>query len=194
MIASWIRSALVLAFTLGVGTSRDVRAQLPDRWSADAAFGAAIVKSGEFFNNSRAAARLSVADRLVQRGRLAIYAEAGYDWLFVYGLLGGNPDLVCVVRSSGGGCEPPYPDIAGPSASIGLLYAPVTRVETRVGVGGAAYSVNGTRVGAAVGNLDAAVFPSTHVGLTFAARFAVIPAYRHDRLTIIPLLFGLRVR
>lgn len=191
---SWCRLTLVLAFTLEVGSSPFAAAQVDHRWSTDATFGGATVKSGDFFNNGRAAAHLSVADRMLQRGRFATYAEVGYDWFGRFGLLGADPDLTCVVNTAGGGCEPPFPDVTGPSASIGLVYAPVTRVETRVGVGGAAYSVDGTRVGAAVGQLDAAVFPADHLGLILGARFAVIPRYRHDRLTMIPVLLGLRVR
>jgi hypothetical protein len=125
---------------------------------------------------------------------LRTYVEVAYDWLGRFGLLGANSDLVCVVDRPGGGCEPPYPDVTGPSVSIGLLYAPITRVETRLGVGGAAYSIDGTRVGAAVGQLDAAVFPTVHLGLILGARFAVIPRYRQDRLTMIPVFVGLRVQ
>jgi hypothetical protein len=54
--------------------------------------------------------------------------------------------------------------------------------------------VDGTRVGAVVGQLDAAVFPTAHIGLVLGPRFVVIPRYRRDRLTMIPALFGLRVR
>ena len=187
------RSTLVLAFMLGLGSSRHASAQVEYRWRADAAVGGATVKGGEFFNNGKAVAHLSIADRLLQRGRFAVYAEAGYDWLGRFGLLGADPDLTCV-GAPGGGCEPPFPDAGGPSASIGLVYAPFPPVETRVGVGGAAYSVDGTRVGAAVGQLDAAVFPAAHIGLMLGARFAVIPRYRHDRLTMVPVLLGLRVR
>ena len=189
----WSRLTLALGF-IGVGSPHSGCAQIAHRWSSDAVVGGAIVKGGDFFNNSRAAASLSVADQMTQRGRFATYAEASYDWFGQFGLLGGNPDLVCIVDRPGAGCEPPYPDVAGPSASLGVLYAPFTRLETRVGVGGAAYSVDGTRVGAAIGQLDAAVFPAAHLGLTLSGRFVVIPRYRHDRLTMIPVLVGLRVR
>lgn len=66
-----------------------------------------------------------------------------------------------------------------------------------LGVGGAAYSVNDTRVGAAVGEFDVAVFLVDHLGVILGARSAVIPViprYRHDRLTMVPVLFGLRLR
>jgi hypothetical protein len=188
------RLTLVVGLTLGVGSLHDARAQSAHQWSSDVAVGAATVKGGEFFNNGKAAARLSVADVLLRRQRFATYAEVGYDWLGRFGLLGANPDLVCVGVSPGGGCAPSYPDVAGPSASIGLRYALSPRFETRVGVGGAAYSVDGTRVGAALGQFDAALFPAAHLGLVLGARFAVIPRYRHDRLTMFPVLLGLRVR
>ena len=189
----WSRLTLVLGL-IGVGSLHSANAQVAHRWSSDAAVGGAMVKGGDFFSNGRAAASLSVADLMAQRGGFAAYAEVSYDWFGQFGLLGGNPDLLCIVDRPGAGCEPPYPHVAGPSASLGVLYAPVTRLETRIGVGGAAYSVDGTRVGAAIGQLDAAVFPAAHLGLLLSGRFVAIPRYRHDRLTIVPVQVGLRVR
>jgi len=192
---SCCRLTLVLGFTLGVVSPGSVSAQRAYRWSSDATVGGAIVSGGDFFNNGRAAAHLAVAGRLLPRagGRFAAYAEVGYDWFGQFGLFGTNPDLVCIV-TPGGGCEPSYPDVAGPSGTVGLLYAPVPSVESRIGVGGAAYSVDGTRIGAAIGQLDASVFPAGHLGLVLGARLAVIPRYRRDRLTLLPLLIGVRVR
>jgi hypothetical protein len=183
------RFSRVLAVTLGIGFSHQSSAQSAHPWSADATIGGGIGRGGEFFNNDRPAAHLAVTDRLLQRGKVAVYAEAGYDWLDLE--VGG--DAICVFNSRGG-CRPRYPEIAGPSISIGALVAPWSRVETRVGLGGAAYSVNDTRVGAVVCHLDAAAYPATHLGLIFGAGFVVVPRYRHDRLTMIPVLFGLRLR
>lgn len=191
---SWCRLPLALGFALGIASSDSAGAQGTRTWSAEFTVGAATVQGEKFLNNGRAAARLSVADRLSQWGRVAAYAEAGYDWLGRFGLLGADPDLTCLLKVPGAGCAPPFPDVTGPSGSIGLLYTPTARVETRVGVGGAAYSVSGTRVGAAVGQLDAALLPAAHVGLVLGARYAVIPRYRHDRLTVVPVLVGLRLR
>lgn len=192
-MTSWFPLSLVLALTLGAGWPRYARAQAAHRWSSDLAVGGAIVEGGDFLRNGKAAARVSFAGRVLRRERVAAYVDAGYDWVGRFKLLGANPDQVCILRS-GGGCAPPYPGVSGPTASIGLLYAPFRWIETRVGAGGAAYSVDGTRVGAAVGQLDAAVFPVARVGLILGARYAAIPRYRHDRLTMIPLVFGLRVR
>lgn len=119
------RLSLVLGFALSVGSPHYAGAQVA-RWSFDLAVGGASVDGGEYLNNGRAAARLSAANRLLQRGRFGVYAEVGYDWAGTFGLLGANPDLVCIVESESGRCEPPFPDVAGPSASIGLLYAPFT--------------------------------------------------------------------
>lgn len=186
--------ALVVGVALGVAAPRHAAAQREYRWSGDATVGGAAVSSGEFLNNSRAAAHLALAGRVLGRGQFAMYAEAGYDWFGRFGLLGANPDLVCIKDSPGGGCRPSFPDVAGLSASIGLVYAPFAHLETRVGVGGAAYSLDGTRVGAALGQLDVAAFPVAHIGFVLSGRFAVIPNYRQDHLTMRPVLFGLRVR
>lgn len=189
------RSRIALALGLGLagGSTHAAGAQAFYRWSADVTVGGAIVSGGDFFNNGRATAHVSVIDRMVKRGDLAVYLEAGYDWFGVFGLLGADPDRTCIVTSSGM-CEPPYPEVSGPSASIGLSFAPAKRVETRLGIGGAAYSVNGTAVGAEIGQLDATVVAAAHIGVVFGTRLAVIPRYRHDRLTLVPLLVGIRVQ
>ena len=182
------RSVLAAA-TLAGGCSRGVSAQITYPWSADGTIGIGAGKGGEYRNNDGGAARLALTERVVQRGQLAMYVEAGYDW---FGLgIGG--DAVCVV-ASGGYCRPLYPSIAGPSASAGVLLTPLTRLEMRAGLGGAAYSVDGTRLGAVIGQLDVAGFPAEHIGWIVGARLAVVPRYRHDRLSMIPVLFGLRLR
>ena len=190
----WLRLPFVLAFTLGVVSSRDASAQVEHPWSFDGAVGVAGVNSHEFLNLGKAVAHLALTGRLLQRGRFAAYAEASYDWLGKFWLIGENPDLDCVLVTPGAGCAPSFPDVSGPTASIGLQYAPFTHVETRVGVGGAAYSIDGTQVGAAAGQLDAAVFPAAQLGLFLSTRVAVVPRYRHDRLTMVPVLLGLRAR
>jgi hypothetical protein len=162
--------------------------------SVDGAVGVASVDSREFLNLGKAVAHLALTDRLLQRGRFAVYAEAGYDWLGKFWLIGENPDLDCLLVTPGAGCAPSFPDVSGPTASVGLAYAPSTRIEARVGVGGAAYSIDGTQVGAAVGQLDAAVFPAAQLGLFLGARFVAVPRYRHDRLTMVPVVLGLRAR
>jgi hypothetical protein len=193
LMVRWSRVTLVFGF-IGAGSPHSGCAQIANRWSSDAVVGGAIVKGGDFLNRSRAAASLSVAEAMTQRGRFAAYAEASYDWFGQFGLLGGNPDLLCIVDRPGAGCEPPYPEVAGPSASLGVRYAPSTRLETRVAAGGAAYSVDGTRVGAAIGQLDVTAFPAAHLGVILRGRFVTIPRYRHDRLTMVPVVIGLRVR
>ena len=126
--------------------------------------------------------------------RLGDVEMIGYDWLGRFGLLGTNPDQQCVVESPGNGCRPLYPDVTGPSSSVVLVYAPTARIETRIGGGSGAYSVEGTRVGAVVGQVDAAVLPTSHVGVVVGVRALVIPRYQHDRLSAFPVLVGLRVR
>ena len=51
-----------------------------------------------------------------------------------------------------------------------------------------------TRVGALVGQLDGAEFPLEHVGITLGVRPALLPRFRGDRLWIVPVSLGLRVR
>src|SRR5690349_21779201 len=125
----WSRVTLVFGF-IGAASPHGGCAQIAHRWSSDAVVGGAIVKGGDFFHNGRAAASLSVAGQLAQRGRFAAYAEASYDWFGEFGLLGSNPDVLCIVDRPGAGCEPRYPNVEGPSASLGVRFAPSTQVET----------------------------------------------------------------
>ena len=178
--------SLLLVATLV--TARDSGAQTPQGWSADAAIGAGTGHSRDYFDEGRTAARLAAAKRVLLRDKLAVYFEAGYDWL---GFL--EVPLACPL-SSDGGCRPRFPSIAGPSVSTGLVFAPWSRLEARAGIGGGAYSVDGTLVGSAVGQFDVAAFPAAHIGLVLGTRFIVVPRYRRDRITIIPFMVGLRVR
>jgi hypothetical protein len=134
-MVSYRRSTIVLAFALGIALTRDASAQVVHPWSFDGAVGVAGVNSHEFLNLGKAVAHLALADRLLQRGRFAAYAEASYDWLGKFWLIGENPDLDCALVTPGAGCAPSFPDVSGATASVGLLYAPFTRVATRVGVG-----------------------------------------------------------
>lgn len=155
----------------------------------EAMAGAGSGHGGEFFDTGFPAAHLGVTVRVRQRGSMAVYGEGGYDWLG----LGMGHKAVCI-PSSRGGCKPAYPDMAGPTGSLGVLLVPSRRIETRVGVGAAAYSVDGTRVGAVIGQLNAAWFVTPHIGLVVGGRAAVVPGYRHDLLSAIPVLLGLRLR
>jgi hypothetical protein len=64
----------------------------------------------------------------------------------------------------------------------------------RVGVGGAAFAADASRVGAAICQVDATVFPIAHVGLVVGARRIVIPNYRNGRLSLLPWTVGVSVR
>jgi hypothetical protein len=191
---SCCRWTFVVGFTLGFALPHYATAQVEHPLSVDGAVGIAHVSSSEFLTVGDAVGHIAIADRVLQRGRFAAYAEASYDWLGQFFLIGADPDLTCIGVRPGGGCLPHFPGATGASASIGLLFAPSARVETRVGVGGAAYSIDGTQVGAAVGHFDAALFPSAQLGLFLGAQVTVVPRYRHDRLTMVPVLFGLRAR
>src|SRR5690348_2840209 len=56
------------------------------------------------------------------------------------------------------------------------------------------YSINGTRAGAVVGQLDVAAFFESHVGFVVGFRDVAVPKYQGDRLTIRAWILGLRVR
>jgi hypothetical protein len=94
-----------------------------------------------------------------------------------------------------GGCKDSYPEFFGPVATIGAIGRTANdRLEGRIGVGGAAYIADGTRVGAVVSHLDAALFPFTHIGVIAGGRWIAVPRYRGDRLSILPWMIGVRYR
>src|SRR4051794_33420988 len=93
-----------------------------------------------------------------------------------------------------GGCLDSYPEFSGTTAIIGVFAQPADELELRLGVGGGAYSADGPRVGAAVTQFDAALFPVRHVGVIAGARWIVVPRYHGERLSIAPWMLGLRFR
>jgi hypothetical protein len=115
LMVRWSRLTLFLGLTLTIGSPRSVSGQATHRWSTDATFGAAVVEGTEFFDNGKAAAHLAIADRVLQGQRFATYLEAAYDWFGRFGLLGSNPDLVCIADRAGRGCKPDFPDVTGDS-------------------------------------------------------------------------------
>jgi hypothetical protein len=93
-----------------------------------------------------------------------------------------------------GGCLRWYPRFLGVSGSVGLIAQPNPETELRAAVGGGSYRANGTAVGAVVGQFDGAVFPFRHLGLVAGVRAVVVPRFRHERLWMIPWMFGARLR
>lgn len=155
----------------------------------DAAIGGADGGGGEFFDRGFAAARLAVSDVPITDSRLRFVFEGGYDW---FGFTAGH-DAVCRL-SPRGGCLQPFPTIGGLTASVGGMAELGSAVELRGLVGGGAYSIDGTRAGGVVGELDVAAFFTSHVGVVLGFRNVAIPRYQSDRLTIRAWMVGFRVR
>jgi len=158
--------------------------------AAEATIGGGSGKGGEFKDRELINARVGIGVRHWRTPRLGTFAELSMDWLGV----GMGHHLVCVTNPRGG-CLGNYPELAGPTVVVGIVGRRSDgRFEMRAGVGGGAYAADGPRVGAAVTQLDAAVFPITRVGLIVGARWVVIPRYRGDRLSVLPWSIGLRFR
>jgi len=164
-------------------------AQAPMTVAVDATFGAGVGKGGEFFDRTLPGARIAASIRRSGSTRVGFFGEVAMDWISI----ASGHAAVCY-RSPRGGCLDSYPEFAGPTAVVGLIAQPIHLLELRLGVGGAAYTADGTRVAAALSQFDAALFPVTHVGLVAGARWIVVPRYRGDRLSVLPWMAGLRFR
>jgi hypothetical protein len=188
LVRAFICFALALVATVPFAGHR-VDAQNPTSYAADAALGGGIGKGGAFFPRDLIGAELGFSIRRWQSSQLGSFGEVSMDWFGV-----GPHDALCLV-GPGGRCLDAYPSVAGPAVVIGLIARRTDqRLEMRMGFGGAAYVVDGPRVGAAISQIDAAAFPAAHLGLVAGARWIVIPRYRGNRLSVLPWTLGIRVR
>jgi len=188
----WNCGVLTIVWAIGaIWPTRTTEAQTRTSVALDAAVGSGRGKGGEFVDRQLVGARLGVSVRRWQTSRWGVFIEGSMDGL---DLTTGHK-LSCLLNSRGG-CVPWFPDFAGPTLVGGLAFARADRrFELRTGLGGASYTAaDGPRIGAFVGQIDAAAFPVTHVGLVFGARWVAIPRYRGDRLGVLPWTLGLRIR
>lgn len=165
-------------------------AQSKPSFAVDATTGGGRANGGEFFDRGIGGVRLAVSVSGSRDAKLSPYAEIAKDWL---GLSMGHK-AICY-ESARGGCIQPYPDLRGIELIVGGVLRPTPRVELRAGVGGGAFwSPEGPRVGGIVGQADATVRVSNHIGVLLGTRYVVLPRYIDDRLWTMPVAFGLRVR
>jgi hypothetical protein len=141
----------LLAAVFALGAHR-MNGQVPFAIAVEATAGAGPAKGGDFHDRSVIGARLAVSVLRQQANGIGLFGELAADWSPE---LGG--DAVCYI-SSRGGCQPDFPQFSGPTARIGVI-ARGDGAETRLGIGGAAYAADGSRVGAMVTQLDVAIFP-----------------------------------
>lgn len=179
---------VVLMAGLSFVVARAAIGQTTRSWTFDAAVGGSHGRGGDFIDKGDMGSRLAVGAN-VTRGRTGLYAELSYDW---FGMIGSH-DIVCYV-SSRGGCKQGYPELSGPAISVGALARPSNRTELRLGLGGAAYEANDTRVGAIIAAADAAAYPAQHIGVVAGFRSVAIPRYRGDRISIRAIMTGIRLR
>ena len=183
--------AALAAFGLVAILPSVVRPQRQPSFSFDATIGGGTGHGGEFYDRGIVGGRVAVSIRIAGSAgaRVLPYGEIAMDWLAI--TMG--HDALCVI-SPRGGCMQPFPELSGPSLSVGLLNRPKHWVELRGGLGTAAYTAEGTRVGAVSGSVDTALFPTDHIGVVVGTRLIVVPRYRRDRLWTNPWALGVRVR
>jgi hypothetical protein len=185
-----LRFATILLATSFTLVAERVPAQARTSAAVDATVGIGVGKGGEYIDRAIAGGRLAASLRRWQTPHTGVFGELSMDWLAV----SMGHDLVCG-PSPRGGCVTPYPELSGPAATVGVVTGRTDgRFEARLGAGGGAYGADGTRVGAVVSQLDASVFPVSHVGLIAGARWIVVPRYRSDKLSMVTCAFGLRLR
>lgn len=179
---------VVVACGLALGSKRAV-AQRRTTLAVDATVGAGFGKGGEFYDRNLRGARIAASFRRSSPTRFGFFGEFAIDALSI----ASGHAAVCYF-SPRGGCLAPYPELWGPTVTGGLIAQPTGRIEARLGVGGGAFVAGGSRVGAAVSQVDITLFPMTHIGLIAGARWVAVPRYRGDRLSILPWAIGLRLR
>jgi len=147
-------------------------------------------RGGAFVDRQLVGARLGISVHRWRAARWGAFLEGSFDGLDMT-----TGHKTSCLQHPGGGCMPPFPDFAGAAVVGGLAAARADRrLELRAGLGVAAYAADdGPRVGAFLGQLDAAAFPIAHVGLVLGARWIVIPRYRGDRLGVVPWTLGFRI-
>jgi hypothetical protein len=178
---------LVVACGLALGPERTA-AQGRTTIAVDATLGAGFGKGGEFYNRAQQSGRIAVSVRRSRSTQVGLFGEVALDAVLPSG------DLLVCYQSPRGGCLQRFPDFWGPTLTGGLIAQRIDRFEARLGVGGGALSSGGSRVGAAVSQLDVAFFPLSHIGLITGTRWIVVPRYRGDRLSVLPWAIGLRLR
>ncbi len=180
---------LVLVSVVSMLTVSTASAQSQRSFAFDATLGIGHGHGGEFRFRDIGGPRLAASVRTGPQRRVGAFAELAMDWI---SLTMGHT-LVCY-PSTRGGCIPAYPELAGPELVVGLMLHPGQKWEIRGGVGGAAYRVDGLRVGGALAQLDVALLPARRIGIVGGVRAVVVPRYRKDQLSTFPWLLGLRVR
>jgi len=188
MLKSAIRVAFAAASVVAM-SSRQVHAQSLRSLALDATLGGARGRGGEFYDRGIVGARIAMSMRGPQGAHIGPFVEVAMDWLSV----GTASDAVCYL-SPRGGCLQPYPAFAGPEITAGLVVGLRSHMELRGGIGGGAYVRDGPRVGGLLGQVDAAVFPFSHLGIVAGARAVVVPRYRGELLWTVPWAAGFRVR
>ena len=178
---------LVVACGLALGPERTA-AQGRTTIAIDATLGAGFGKDGEFYGRNQQSGRIAVSVRRSRPTQVGFFGEVALDAVLP------SADFLVCYRSSRGGCLPSFPEFLGPTLTGGLIAQPIDRFEARLGVGGGTFSAGGTRVGAAVSQLDMAFFPVSHIGLIAGTRWIVVPRYRGDKLSVLPWAIGLRFR
>ncbi len=169
-----------------------VSAQKPSPFSFDGAIGLASGHGGEFDDRRLLMLRLAASARYWMTPEWGAYAELGIEGEGQYY----GSYLVCTI-SSRGGCLQSFPRVSGPSLTLGAVSSSREGnrgLEARTGLGIAAYTVEHTRLGAGAASADLAAFFAPHVAVAGQARLLVIPRYRHDKLTVLGVTVGLRIR
>ena len=159
--------------------------------AAEFAVGGAAWNGGDYVDRDVGGWRLGASIRVRRNASIAAYAELSREWL------GRSEHLLYCKIAHDGGCVPWFPALSGFSATGGIIARPAAAAEFRAGIGGGSYATDDrahpTTI-AALGQIDAGFFPLPHVGLVIGGRAIVLPSFRGDGLSILPVTLGVRIR
>ena len=94
-------------------------------------------------------------------------------------------------------CTTGFPQLVGWTGIVGLFIRDGSLIEFRAGAGAARYAVKdalNSHLGAFSGIADAAVYPPPYLGVAVAIQEVVLNEYSGDKLSVLPITIGLRVR
>lgn len=158
----------------------------------DATIGTAEGRGGDFVDRNFAAAHFAVSGVVPVAPKVGFFIALGYDWFGFFAA--GHGDTCRINPGSPSGCVPKFPTVGGSNLTLGGTFALASAVQLRAGLGAGAYSFDDTRIGAALAEAEAAVFPVPYLGIVARARTVAIPRYRQDRLSLAHWLLGVRLR
>ncbi|MEP7001795.1 MAG: hypothetical protein ABI969_15010 [bacterium] len=168
-VSFWRRSVLAAALL-----AAPLHAQASSGISMQFSQSVADGRGGDYTNRTNQdVVQVNVGISYAVRSHWAVVAQLEADG----DVRGQKVELICATHVGGTMCIPGFPRFMGVNVTAGVLSAPVGRAELRFLVGPGVYSAGCERVLTVCETVDAAVFVTHHIGLTYGQRVVTIPNF-----------------